>query len=161
MAAVASGVRTEQLFECYAGQVYGFCLYRLGDRQEAEDAVQSTFLNAFRGLERGIVPYSEAAWLFKIAQNVCMTLKRSSFRRRRLETPVWIDDSVPSPERETEALFDLAGAVRGLPATQRRAIVLREWQGLSYEEIASELGLTQPAVETLLHRARRSLRAAA
>jgi RNA polymerase sigma-70 factor (ECF subfamily) len=161
MAAVASGVRTEQLFESYARQVYAFCLYRLGDRQEAEDAVQATFLNAFRGLERGIVPYSEAAWLFKIAQNVCMTLMRSSFRRRRLETPVAIDDSLPSPERETEEFFDIAGAVRRLPARQGRAIVLREWQGLSYEEIAAELGLTLSAVETLLHRARRSLRAAA
>ena len=161
MPAVASGVRTEQLFESYARQIYSFCLYRLGDRQEAEDAVQATFLNAFRGLERGVVPYSEAAWLFKIAQNVCKTLMRSSFRRRRLETPFAINDSLPSPERETDALFDLTGAVRGLPARQGRAIVLREWQGLSYEEIAAELGLTHSAVETLLHRARRSLRAAA
>jgi len=88
MAAVASGVRTEQLFESYGGQLYGFCLYRLGNRQEAEDAVQATFLNAFRGLERGVVPYSEAAWLFKIAQNVCLTLRRSSFRRRRVEMPI-------------------------------------------------------------------------
>jgi RNA polymerase sigma-70 factor (ECF subfamily) len=161
MAAVASGVRTEQLFESYARQVYGFCLYRLGDRQEAEDAVQATFLNAFRSLERGIVPYSEAAWLFKIAQNVCLTFRRSSFRRRRVETPVAIDDSIASPEPDTEVIFDLAGAVRGLPVRQRRAILLREWQGLSYEEIASDLGLSQGAVETLLHRARRSLRAAA
>jgi RNA polymerase sigma-70 factor (ECF subfamily) len=161
MAAVASGIRTEQLFESYGRQVYGFCLHRLGDRQEAEDAVQATFLNAFRSLERGIVPYSEAAWLFKIAQNVCLTLKRSSFRRHRVETPVAIDDSLASPEHETDTLFDLAGAVRGLPARQRRAILLREWQGLSYEEIAAELGLTHSAVETLLHRARRSLRAAA
>lgn len=161
MAAVASGVRTEQLYASYGGQIYTFCLHRLGDRQEAEDAVQATFLNAFRGLERGIVPYSEAAWLFKIAQNVCRTLKRASFRRRRVETPVAIDDSLASPAYETDTLFDLAGAVKGLPARQRRAILLREWQGLSYEEIASELGLTQSAVETLLHRARRSLRAAA
>src|SRR5579872_2178737 len=158
--AVASGVRTEQLFERYARQVYGFCLYRLGDRQEAEDAVQSTFLNAFRGLERGVVPYSEAAWLFKIAQNVCLTFRRAAFRRRRVETPAVIDDSLPSPERETESLFDLTGAVRSLPMRQRRAIVLREWQGLGYAEIAEELGLTESAVETLPHRARRSLRAA-
>jgi RNA polymerase sigma factor (sigma-70 family) len=161
MAAVPSGERTEQLFESYSRQLYSFCLYRLGDRHEAEDAVQSTFLNAFRGLERGVVPYSDAAWLFKIAQNVCLTLKRSSFRRRRIESPVPIDDSVASPEYETDAVFDLAGAVRGLPAKQRRAILLREWRGLSYDEIASDLGLTQSAVETLLHRARRSLRAAA
>src|SRR5438105_4916643 len=109
MAASHPVVCTEQLYECYSRQVYSFCLYRLGDRAEAEDAVQSTFLNAFRGLERGVVPYSEGAWLFKIAQNVCMTFRRSSFRRRRVETPIPIDDTLASPEHETEAVFDLAG----------------------------------------------------
>jgi len=157
----ASGDRAEQLFERYAQQIYAFCLYRLGDRQDAEDALQSTFLNALRALERGVVPYAEAAWLFTIARNVCLTRRRSTFRRRRLESQAPLDDSVASPERETEQLVDLTGALYGLPYRQRHALVLREWQGLDYSEIASELGLTQSAVETLLHRARRSLRAAA
>jgi RNA polymerase sigma-70 factor (ECF subfamily) len=157
----ASGDRAEQLFHCYARQIYAFCLYRLGDRQDAEDALQSTFLNAFRALERGVVPYAEAAWLFAIAKNVCLTRRRSAVRRRRLESQAPLDDSVASPERDTEQLVDLAGALHGLPHRQRHALVLREWQGLDYAEIASELGLTQAAVETLLHRARRSLRAAA
>ena len=157
----SSGDRAEQLFERYAQQIYAFCLYRLGDRQEAEDALQSTFLNALRALERGVVPYAEAAWLFTIARNVCLTRRRSTFRRRQLESRAPLDDSVASPERETEQLVDLTGALHGLPYRQRHALVLREWQGLDYSEIASELGLTQSAVETLLHRARRSLRAAA
>jgi RNA polymerase sigma-70 factor (ECF subfamily) len=161
MAGVASRARTEQLFHRYERQVYGFCLSRLGDRQEAEDALQSTFLNAFRGLERGIVPHSEAAWLFKIAENVCLTRRRSAFRRRRVETPISIDDSLASPPRASDQLVDLTGALQCLPARQRRALLLREWRGLNYAEIASELGLTQSAVETLLHRARRSLRVAA
>jgi RNA polymerase sigma-70 factor (ECF subfamily) len=165
MGAVAPAVRTEELFHRFARQVFAFCLSRLGNRQEAEDALQSTFLNAFRALERGIVPYSESAWLFKIAENVCLTRRRSAFRRRRLETPIAIDESHASPEHETERardrLVDLTGALQGLPARQRHAIVLREWQGLNYAEIASELGLSESAVETLLHRARRSLRAAA
>ena len=87
--------------------------------------------------------------------------RRASFRRRQLESRAPLDDSVASPERETEQLVDLTGALHGLPYRQRHALVLREWQGLDYSEIASELGLTQSAVETLLHRARRSLRAAA
>src|SRR4029079_16109291 len=82
-----SGDRAEQLFEGYAQQIYAFCLYRLGDRLDAEDALQSTFLNAIRALERGVVPYAEAAWLFTIARNVCLTRRRSTFRRRRLESP--------------------------------------------------------------------------
>ena len=162
MGSAGSSERTEELFLRYGRQVYVFCLGRLGDRLEAEDALQATFLNAFRGFERGIVPYSEAAWLFKIAHNVCLTLRRNASRRRRVELPTAIDDSlVASPERDSEQLVDLAGALRGLPTRQQQAIVLREWQGLNYAEIASALGMTHAAVETLLHRARRSLRAAA
>lgn len=157
----SSSEHAERLFHAYARQLFAFCLFRLGDRQDAEDAVQSTFLNAFRALDRGVEPYAEAAWLFKIAQNVCLSRRRSAVRRRRLESPSPLDDTIASPERDSERLVDLAGAIHGLPARQRRALVLREWQGLEYAEIADRLGLTHAAVETLLHRARRTLRAAA
>lgn len=160
MVAVTSGAQTEQLFVRYARQIYTFCLRRLGDRLDAEDALQSTYLNAFRALERGVVPYSEAAWLFKVAENVCLTKRRAVSRRRRVELPAEIDDSLASPERDADVV-DFRGALRCLPSRQRDAIVLREWRGLGYAEIAGELGLSRSAVETLLHRARRSLRAAA
>ena len=68
MHAVPSG-----LYERHAAQVFRFCLHRLGSRAEAEDAVQRTFLNAYRSIERGIVPEQESAWLFKIAHNVCLS----------------------------------------------------------------------------------------
>ena len=153
---------TSDLYERYQRQIYNFCLHQLGNREEAEDATQSTFLNAFRGLERGIEPEFESAWLFKIAQNVCLTRQRSSFRRRRVETPGDLDalqDLLPSPQREADELIRLTDALHDMPEQQRRALLLREWQGLSYKEIAEELDLTQAAVETLLFRARRSLAA--
>jgi RNA polymerase sigma-70 factor (ECF subfamily) len=159
--APGSGARAEELFVRHARQIYAFCLYRLGDRQDAEDALQSTFLNAFRALDQGVVPHAEAAWLFKIARNVCLTRRRVAARRRRLESPEPLADTVAAPEPDAGDLVDLAGALHGLPPRQRRALVLREWQGLDYAEIADRLGLTQAAVETLLNRARRSLRAAA
>ena len=59
-------------YERYSGQIFGYCLHQLGSREEAEDAVQTTFMNAFRGLQRGIVPELEPAWLFKIAHSVCL-----------------------------------------------------------------------------------------
>jgi RNA polymerase sigma-70 factor (ECF subfamily) len=77
---------TRTLYERHAAQIYRFCFHRLGTREEAEDAVQSTFLNAFRGIKGGVVPDSEAAWLFKIAHNVCLTRRRSSWRRGRVES---------------------------------------------------------------------------
>ena len=69
------------LYERYSAQIFGYCLHQLGSREEAEDAVQTTFMNAFRGLSRGIVPELESAWLFKIAHNVCLSRRRSSWRR--------------------------------------------------------------------------------
>ena len=68
---------TRALYERYANQIFRYCAHQLGSREEAEDAVQSTFLNAFRGIKRGVVPELEAAWLFKIAQNVCRVRSRS------------------------------------------------------------------------------------
>jgi RNA polymerase sigma factor (sigma-70 family) len=151
---------TRALYERHAGQVYSFCLHRLGSREEAEDAVQSTFLNAFRGLSRGIVPESESAWLFKIAENVCLTRHRSTRRRGRVESPTDVhvlQDVVPAREHRGDELMPLGAALAGMPDSQRRAILLREWQGLSYREIAEEMELSQSAVETLIFRARRSL----
>jgi RNA polymerase sigma factor (sigma-70 family) len=151
---------TRALYEAYANQVFRYCLHQLGSREEAEDAVQSTFLNAFRGIKRGVVPELEAAWLFKIAHNVCLSRRRSTWRRGRIESPAdfeVIQEVAPAPARRADELIGLQDVLEQLPETQRRAILLREWQGLSYREIAAELKLSQAAVETLIFRARRSL----
>src|SRR3954464_14105383 len=159
MAPVSSGARTEELYHSFSRQIFFFCLYRLGNVQDAEDALQTTFLNAYRALERGVVPVSPA-WLFKIAENVCLSRGRAASRRSRVESAVPLDDDVAAPEHDL-VTYDFGRALRSLPVRQRRALVLREWNGLNYAEIAFELGLTRGAVETLIHRARRSLRAAA
>jgi len=152
---------THDLYERYSGQIYGFCVNKLGSRDEAEDALQSTFLNAHRALQRGVTPEAELAWLFKIAHNVCLTRRRSTRRRGRVESPsdfATVQDVVPAPPQESpEDLMRLTEALEHMPDTQRRAILLREWQGLSYHEIADELKLSQSAVETLIFRARRTL----
>ena len=151
---------TRELYERYARQIYSYCLHQLGNREEAEDATQSTFLNAFRGLQRGVDPEFESAWLYKIAQNVCLTRQRSSSRRRRVETPGDLEamqDYVPAHQADSDELIHLPEALESMPEQQRRALLLREWQGLSYKEIAEELDVSQAAVETLLFRARRTL----
>ncbi len=134
---------------------------QLGSRDEAEDAVQSTFLNAHRALQRGVTPDAELPWLFKIAHNVCLTRRRSTRRRTRVESPSdlgAVQDVLPAPARESaDELMRLTDALEDMPSSQRRAIVLREWRGLSYHEIADELELSQSAVETLIFRARRTL----
>ena len=151
---------TRELYERYANQIFRYCLHQLGSREEAEDAVQSTFLNAFRGLRRGVVPELESAWLFKIAHNVCLSRRRSSWRRGRIESPAdfeLVEELTPAPAHRAEELIGLQDVLEQMPESQRRAILLREWQGLSYREIAAELDVTQAAVETLIFRARRTL----
>ena len=151
---------TRTLYEEYANQIFRYCLHQLGSREEAEDAVQSTFLNAFRGIKRGVVPELESAWLFKIAHNVCLSRRRSSWRRGRIESPAdfeVVEELTAAPARRSDELIGLQDVLEQMPESQRRAILLREWQGLSYREIAEELELSQAAVETLIFRARRAL----
>ena len=117
-------------------------------------------MNAFRALGRGVVPEAESAWLFKIAENVCLSRRRSSWRRGKIESPSdfgVIEEIVPGPNRQRDELIGIEDALASMPEQQRRAILLREWQGLSYREVADELDVSQSAVETLIFRARRSL----
>ena len=151
---------TRLLYERHQRKILSFCQHQLGNREEAEDATQITFMNAFRGLRRGTSPEFETAWLYKIAHNVCISKQRSSHRRGLVEAPTnfeLVEELVPARESDSDELFGLTRALRVLPEQQRRALLLREWQGLSYHEIASEMRLSQATVESLLFRARRSL----
>jgi RNA polymerase sigma factor (sigma-70 family) len=153
----------ELLFTRYRDQIYRFCYARLRSREEAEDAVQNVFMRVHMALNRGVIPEYEAAWLYKIAHNVCLSRGESTARRARLETPnAFDDDDFPVAAREIshDELAGLSEALEAMPANMRTAILLREWQGLSYAEIAEAMALTVPAVETLLFRARRHLAAA-
>jgi RNA polymerase sigma-70 factor, ECF subfamily len=146
------------LYERHADRIFQYCLNWLRSREEAEDAAQTTFLYAYRGLDRGVVPTHERGWLLSIARNVCLS-RTEAARRRAVEVaqdPHALEDSIaaPAPSNELEGLTD---ALATLTEQQRHAILLREWHGLSYSEIAERLELSQAAVETLLFRARRSL----
>ncbi|HXV34736.1 MAG TPA: RNA polymerase sigma factor [Gaiellaceae bacterium] len=158
--APAASETAEQLFQEHAGWIYGYCLRLLRSPEEAEDALQTTYLNACRSLNRGTRPQVGSAWLLRIAQNVCFARLRSAGRRGRLERPqdfTILEETVPAPERSVDELIGLTDALCSIPERQREAILLREWQGLSYNEVGARLGLSQSAVETLIFRARRSL----
>ena len=164
MAAVESatpGATTQDLYSQYSRQIYSYCLHKLRSREDAEDAVQTTFMNAFRSLQRGATTQFEQAWLFKIAQNVCFARQSSSSKRLRLEAPNDFDalqETVPAHDGgQPLELMGLEEALEQMPENQRRVILMREWQGLSYREISEELDLSQAAVEMLIFRARRTL----
>src|SRR6478752_7030559 len=149
------------LYERYRSPVYRYCHNRLRTADEAEDAVQSTFLRAFTALQKGVVPECEVAWLYRIAHNVCLSRRLSAARRASVERPHDLEelsDRLAGPERERpEEIGGLTDALAGMPERLRRVILLREWQGLSYAEIAEALEVSVSAVETLVFRGRRHL----
>jgi RNA polymerase sigma factor (sigma-70 family) len=148
------------LYERYYDRVYGYCLHKLGKREEAEDATQTTFLLVLRALERGVVPRLEANWLFTIAQNACRCRARARGRGREREVlsdPHVLQEVAPGHGGARDELVGLEEALDDMPDLQRRAIILREWRGCSYREISEQLGVTGSAVETLIFRARHSL----
>jgi RNA polymerase sigma-70 factor, ECF subfamily len=147
----------ERLYRRYAADVYRYVLAVLQNAPDAEDATQTAFLSAYRAYERGERPERPLNWLIAIAHNVCRQRFRESARRPRL-VELQDNDAVGVFDDETPNADDIKRALGFLAFNQRAALVMRELQGHSYEEIGRILGLSTSAVETLLFRARRAMR---
>lgn len=146
----------EHLYRRHRRDVYGFALRAVRDPDEAEDVTQTAFLNAYRALHRGDHPQSPRAWLLTIANNIA----RRQFRDRAARPQeVELDPELPSNGAEWDAVVarEIQGALRRLRPNRRIAVVLRDIEGLSYAEIAERMNLSEPAVETLIFRARNEL----
>jgi RNA polymerase sigma factor (sigma-70 family) len=147
----------ERLYREHVKDVYRYVLAVLRNQADAEDVTQTTFLNAYRALQRGERPQKPQNWLVSIAHNVCRMRFRESARRPQevaLEPSLigtTVDDDAPSADEIRQALAHLS-------FNQRSALILREVGGRSYAEIADILGISDAAVETLIFRARRALR---
>ena len=159
MAATETSTRAaaalDDLYRHHVGEVYRYTYAVLGNHADAEDVTQTTFVNALRALERGEAPRNPSSWLIAIAQNVVRQRWRQA-AARPAEVELVQDVPAMSVEDDVE-LEELVRALQRIPPTQREALVLRELEGRSYNEIAELLGLTTAALETLLFRARRSL----
>lgn len=146
----------------YRGDVLAYCQRRLRSREDAEDAAQMIYLNAYRSLASGTVPRLELAWLYSIAENVVAYKWRTISRRREFEVLVDADDlaHLATTESADDApdVSDVVEALSGLPVMERRALLLREVRGFSYREVGDELGVSNKAVERLLTRGRNGLR---
>lgn len=149
--------RFEELVRRHRGEVYRAVLRGTGSREEAEDITQTAMLHAYRAWERGDLPEHPRAWMFAIAENARRGVYRRSRRRpEEVELPEEVVDDRTSDAPLARELLD---AVSTLPDRQRAVLVLREVAGLSYTEIADQLGESVGAVQMLLFRARRALRA--
>jgi RNA polymerase sigma-70 factor (ECF subfamily) len=157
----------DEIFESYQERIYN-CTYRLmGNAEEARDLTQETFLRAYTGLAKIDGELKVGPWLYRIATNLCLDQLR---RRKLIRWESW-DGFVslfhPSqvardnPERDTlthESRELVHRVLQELPPKYRLCLVLREYQGLSCEEIGEVIGSSRSAVKSLLFRAREEFR---
>jgi RNA polymerase sigma factor (sigma-70 family) len=161
MAATVADEAFERLYTRYGREVYRYALALLRNPADAEDVTQTTFLNAYRALRAGERPRRPHNWLIAIAHNACRSRVRVRMRRPK-EVPLdEVVEQLAVPETERPNIRELTRVIGRLPFNQRAAITMRELEGRSYVDIAERLGVTVPAAEALIGRARRTLRARA
>ena len=151
-----------KIVERYQKPVFNLCYRLLGNRGDAEDASQEAFMKAYRGLKKYDPQRPFLSWLLTIAFNQSVDqLRRRRFALVSLEALIDRSDRrSPSPEDAAvaqEEAENVQKALATLSVTDRAAVVLRYWYDYSYEEIAETLSLTNSAVKSRLHRARRDL----
>src|SRR6476659_4962147 len=148
----------EELYRQYVKDVYHYALALLRNPADAEDVTQTTFLNAYRAFQRGEEIRKPQNWLIKIAHNVARS-RYARVSRRVKEVPLEDHvDQLAVPEDEKPNVEGVLRALGRLPFNQRAALVMRELEGRTYTEIADTIGVSVSAVETLIFRARKSLR---
>ena len=151
------------LVECYQNAVHNLCRRMLGSPGEAEEAAQETFLRAYRAIHRYDPNRKFSTWILSIATNYCI----DQLRKRRMhilsfDAMPYLDvrEHGPGPEGRM-LLYERDDKVKDLlevlSEKDRAAIVMRYWYDYSYDEIAETLSLSNSAVKSRLHRARRAL----
>src|SRR3954471_15323571 len=149
----------EVLYERHSPAILRYCRSLLRSTQEAEDVKQEVFVLAISALRRGAEPDAFRPWLYRVAHNACM----SHLRMRR---PVLVADNgvlvgpaaaVEPAQHHREELRQLLDDIGTLPDVQRGALLLREMDGFSYEQVGEVLGLPPSTVRASIFRARRTL----
>jgi RNA polymerase sigma-70 factor, ECF subfamily len=170
----------EELVSKYRSKVYGLALRMMQDASDAEEVLQETFLSAWQNLPSFRGESAFGSWLYRVCANFCLM----RLRRKKVEaTEAESQQPLPGPKFDSEGTLITAPsydwsrgteekaldhelrvaieqATAGLPDEHRTVFLLKDIEGLSYEEIAEAMGTTVPAVKSRLHRARLALREA-
>ncbi|MDA7977840.1 MAG: RNA polymerase sigma factor [Pirellulales bacterium] len=149
------------LIERFQGQVFGLCYRMLGNRQDAEDAAQESFLRMYRSIARWDSTRDFRPWLLAIAGNRCRTML--SARKKAMQNVAIIEecleDETPAAEHADNLQEEVNLALSGMRAEYRQAFQLFHEQELSYAEISEALQCPLGTVKTWVHRARREIAA--
>lgn len=152
------------LVERWQNQVFAFLLRMLGSPEDAQDLCQETFIRMIRSADKYQPQGQFQSWLFRIAGNQA----RSRLRRQKIVRWIPWDSDRPDPPSTTpdpyqqvadeETRQEVSRAIDKLPPRQKEALLLKQYQGLRYKEIAETMGLTVSSVQMLLHRAMLALK---
>jgi len=158
----------EELVCIHQDRIYNLCRRMLSQAQDAEDAAQDTFLKAYRNLGSFTPDASFTTWLYRIAINTCLDHRKKPLWRSLFQKNAKGEEFMPAepahgftPERlyEAKQLGELVQAcLARLPVKLRAALVLKELEGCSYEEIAEALDVSLGTVKSRISRAREELR---
>ena len=155
------------LLKRYAPRLYRLALHLMGDADEAEDVLQEAFINACAHVEEFQGRSGLGTWLHRIVRNTALGRLRSQSRHAGTviqdeaelaavpDSAAELDDHVLARELGAR----LEQAILTLPASTRAAVVLRDIEGLSTSDAATELGISESALKVRLHRGRQHLRA--
>ena len=151
--------RIEHMVTLYQLPLLRLCVMYLRDEEQAKDAVQETFIKAYRNLDSFRADASEKTWLTRIAINTCKNMHRSGWFRHmdRSVTPEMIAGQAAREETEDDRL---TAEIMALPVKLKEAALLCWLQGMTYDEAAEALGISRQAVGSRLNRARKRLRSA-
>ncbi len=159
----------EALYARYQERIFAFIASRVHDHGRAEDIAQEVFISALRRMRAGDQEIAFKPWIYEIAKNACIDEFRRGSRSREVpfesepeipaDRPATVS-ALPTPTAAVESkqrMADLRGAFGGLSETHHQLLVLREFEGLSYDEIGERLDMSRQMVESSLFRARRKL----
>ena len=150
----------ETIVDRYQPRLLGFCRQMLGSTEDAEDVLQEVFVNAYRAMLADEREINLRPWLYRIARNRCLNhLRKPTADAQESMDMVPVVEAATTAEKVSnrEEFRQLLDDVGKLPETQRSALLLREMDAMSYEEIASTMETSVPSVKSLLVRARISL----
>ena len=164
----------QQLFNRYSSSVVNFAFRFVHSRERAEELAQEVFLQVYRWQNRYEPKAKFSTWLFKIANNHCLNeVRKGEYRVSHESLDSQLNDEGDGRERELpdtnprkgddilaakQAADKIQKILQRLPESQRSAVLLSRFEGLSYQEVAEVLGTTEKAVKSLVFRATQSLR---
>jgi RNA polymerase sigma-70 factor (ECF subfamily) len=140
------------LVDRHADRLFRLAARLVGNAADAEDVLQETFTGAYRSMKRFEERASIKTWLTRI-----LVTQAALWHRSKKKTQV-LDDQTPHRSSDANAKLDVQAALQQLSAEHREVLVLREFESLSYDEIADVLNVPRGTVESRLHRARNELR---